>query len=274
VYWLDSHDCDFDAKATAICQLYVRSLRLYQQGELVICTDEKTGMPILQRKYPTKLARPGHPEKRTHEYIRHGTRALSASFVVPTGEVVRDLGPTRPSIAFATHLQPVADHFRTWSRITGVMDNRNTHGSQPACDALAARNGLVFESERLSTEAERRAFLTDPEHRYRFVFPPTHGSWRNQVELFVSVLARRCLRRGDFAGAAEFEERLAVYWEADHARKKHPYRWTYTGEPLVRGTPFGRTRRQQRQGRAWFRTRRQRFDRLRYSPRPYKRRAP
>jgi hypothetical protein len=231
-------------------------------------------MQILQRKYPTQLARPGHPEKREHEYIRHGTRVLIASFVVPTGEVDWNLGPTRTAIDFATHLQQVADHFRTWSRITWVMDNLNTHWSQPACDILAALNGLVFEPKRLSTGAERRALLADPEHRYRFVFTPTHGSWLNQVELFSSVLARRFLRRGDFAGAAEFEEHLAMYLEAYNAREKHPYRRTYTGQPLVRGTPFSRTRRPQRQGRAWFGTRRQWFDRVLYAPCPYKRRAP
>jgi len=272
VYWLNSHDPDFDAKAAAICRLYVRSPLLCQQGELVICTDEKTGMQILQRKYPTRLARPGHPEKREHEYIRHGTRALIASFVVPTGEVVWSLGPTRTSVDFANHLQQVAHHFRTWSRITWVVDNLNTHWSREACAVLAALNGLAFEPKRLSTGVERRAFLTDPEHRYRFVFTPKHGSWLNQVELWFSVLVRRFLKRGDFASAAECEQRLAVYLGAYNAREKHPYRWTYTGQPLIRGTPFSQTRRQQRQGRAWFGTRRQRFDRVLYSPRPYKQR--
>jgi hypothetical protein len=270
VYWLNSHDPDFDAKAKAICQLYVRSPVLCQQGELVICTDEKTGMQILQRKYPTRPARPGHPEKREHEYVRHGTRALIASFVVPTGEVVWSLGPTRTSIDFANHLRQVADHFREWSRITWVVDNLNTHWSREACQVLAALNRLAFEPKQLSTGAARRAFLTDPEHRYRLVFTPTHGSWLNQVEL----LARRFLKRGDFASAAEFERRLAVYLDAYNAREKHPYRWTYTGQPLVRGTPFSQTRRQQRRGRAWFGTRPQRFDRLLYPPRPYKRRTP
>ena len=47
VYWLNSHDPDFDAKAQDICQLYVDAPRLYQQGRLVICCDEKTGMQIL-----------------------------------------------------------------------------------------------------------------------------------------------------------------------------------------------------------------------------------
>ena len=43
VYWLNSHDPDFDAKAERICQLYVNAPKLYQHGELVICCDEKTG---------------------------------------------------------------------------------------------------------------------------------------------------------------------------------------------------------------------------------------
>jgi hypothetical protein len=50
VYWLNSHDPDFDDKAREICELYVKAPQLYQQGRLVICTDEKTGMQILQRK--------------------------------------------------------------------------------------------------------------------------------------------------------------------------------------------------------------------------------
>jgi len=43
VYWLNSHDPDFDAKARNICQLYVNALSYYQQGRIVICCDEKTG---------------------------------------------------------------------------------------------------------------------------------------------------------------------------------------------------------------------------------------
>jgi DDE superfamily endonuclease len=273
VYWLNSHDPDFGAKATAICQLYVRSPVLAQQGELVICTDEKTGMQILQRKYPTQPARPGYPEKGEHEYIRHGTRALIASFVVSTGEVVWNLGPTRTSIDFANHLRRVANRFRDWNRITWVVDNLNTHWSLEACQVLAALNSLLFEPRRLQTGAQRRAFLADPEHGHRFVFTPTHGSWLNQVELWFSVLARRFLKRGDFSSPVEFERRLAKYLDTYNARHAHPYRWTYTGQPLVRATPFSQTRRQQRQGRAWFGTRRQRFDRFLYSPRPYKRRT-
>jgi len=272
VYWLNSHDPDFDAKAEDICRLYLQAPALYQQGELVICCDEKTGMQILERKYPTKLAEPGKPEKREHEYIRHGTRALIASFVVPTGEVVWDLGVTRTSVDFAAHLVHVATHFREQKRFHWVMDNLNTHWSLEVCEYVAVLCDVPFEFRYLKTGAQRRAFLTDISHKHVFHFTPKHGSWLNQVELWFSTLARRWLKRGDFASAEEFIRRLWAYMEDYNTRCAHPYRWTYTGQPLVRATPFSQTRRQQRHGRAWFGTRPQRFERFLYPPRPYQRR--
>src|SRR5271168_3047330 len=53
VYWLNSHDPDFEVKAQAICKLYVAAPVMYQQGRLVICSDEKTGMQALGRPHPT-----------------------------------------------------------------------------------------------------------------------------------------------------------------------------------------------------------------------------
>ena len=92
VYWLNSHDPDFDAKAKEICKLYIDAPVMYEQGRLLICSDEKTGMQALGRPDPTKPAEPGKPARREQDYIRHGTRAFIASFIVPTGEVIGDLG--------------------------------------------------------------------------------------------------------------------------------------------------------------------------------------
>jgi len=50
VYWLNSHDPDLEAKAQDLGQLYRQALRFYQAGRLVICADETTGRPILQRR--------------------------------------------------------------------------------------------------------------------------------------------------------------------------------------------------------------------------------
>jgi hypothetical protein len=272
VYWLNSHDPDFDAKAQDICRLYVQAPSLYQHGELVICCDEKTGMQILQRKYPTRLAQPGQPEKREHEYIRNGTRALIASFVVPTGEVVWDLGTTRTSKDFAAHLAHVAARFSDTKRCHWVLDNLNTHWSLDVCAVIAQLNGVPFRAQDLQTGRDRRTFLTNPDHKHVFHFTPTHGSWLNQVELWFSTLARRWLKRADFASAADFCTRLQAYMDDYNRHRAHAYRWTYTGQPLVRATPFSQTRRQQHQGRAWFGIRPQQFQSFIYPPRPYKRR--
>lgn len=273
VYWLNSHDPDFDEKAREICQLYVDAPRLYQEGRLVICSDEKTGMQILERKYPTRPVEPGKPERREHEYIRHGARALIGSFVVPTGEVVWNLGLTRTSNDFAAHLAKVAERFAEMERFDWILDNLNTHWSLAVCQLVAKLSEVPFVPEALKTGTDRRAFLTDPSHKHVFHFTPKHGSWLNQVELWFGVLARRFLARGDFASAAEFENRLGQFLDDHNRNWAHPYRWTYTGQPLVRDTPFSKTRRQQKRGRACFSPRPKPYERFLYPPRPYTRTA-
>jgi DDE superfamily endonuclease len=271
VYWLNSHDPDFEAKAQTICQLYLQALRFYQEGRLVICADAKTGMQILQRRYRTQPVQPGKPEKREHEYIRHGVRALLASFVVPTGRLVWNLGQTRTSADWAAHLANVVHQLPAMQRYEWVVDNRNTHWSLDVCRLVAAWCDLPCAPKALERGAQRRAFLSDPTHKHVFHFAPQHGSWLNQVELWFSVLARRFLKRGDDDSAHAFDTRLTDYLEVYNTHHAHPYRWTYTGQPLVRATPFSQTRRQQRQGRAWFSPRPKPFERACYPPRPYRR---
>jgi len=70
--------------------------------------------------------------------------------------------------------------------------------------------------------------------------------------MFFSVLSRKLLRRDDFASAGAFAQRLGEWMAHYNGQWAHPYRWTYAGTPLVRDTPFDRTRRQQRRGRAFF----------------------
>ena len=248
VYWLNSDDPDFEAKAQEICKLYIKAPMMYQKGRLVICCDEKTGMQALGRPHPTQPAVPGKPERREQDYIRYGTRALIASFIVPTGELIGDLGPTRTSVDFATHLDHVAGQFPQIQGFDWVLDNLNTHWSLEVCRVIAQLCDVPFEAAVLQTGKQRRAFLTDPTHKHVFHFTPIHGSWLNQVELWFSVFGRRFLKRGDFASMADFEARLLRYVEDYNRCHAYPYRWTYTGTPLVRGTPFSQTRRQQRQG--------------------------
>jgi hypothetical protein len=139
------------------------------------------------------------------------------------------------------------------------------------CEYIAAFCDVPFELWLLKTGKQRRAFFTDPTHAHVFHFTPKHGAWLNQVELWFSVLSRRFLKRGDFASLAAFEQRLLRYLEQYNAQYAHPYRWTYTGQPLVRGTPFAQSRRQQHRGRAWVGPRQQPWERFLYPPQAYKR---
>jgi hypothetical protein len=208
VYWLNSHDPDFEAKAHDICSLYANALRFFEQGRLVLCSDEKTGMQILERKYPTQPIAPGNPEIREHEYIRQGTRALIASFVVPTGQVGWNLGTTRTSTDFAAHVANVIKQLPAMNRYDWVVDNLNTHWSLDLCRLVAQWSQVPLVAKDLRQGRQRRAFLSDPTHKHVFHFTPKHGSWLNQVELWFSVLARRFLKRGDFCSAQAFETRL------------------------------------------------------------------
>ena len=273
VYWLNSHDPDCEAKAQAICAWYLHALRFLAHDRVVICPDEKTGRQILQRKYPTPPMVPGKPEQREHEYIRPGVRALSAAFVVATGQVVWNVGQTRTSAECAAQLAHVVTQRPAMRRYDWGVDHLNTHGSLAVCRLVAQWCDVPYVAKDLRRGVQRRAFLSDPSHRHVFHFTPQHGSWRNHVELWFSVLARRFLKRGDFDSAHAFDARLTDYLEVYNTHHAHPYRWTYTGQPLVRATPFSHTRRQQRQGRAWVSARPQRFERALYPPRPYKRAA-
>jgi len=273
VYWLNSHDPAFEAKARDLTFLYVKALRCYEQGRLVICADEKTGMQILQRAYPTQPVQPGKPAKREHEYIRHGVRALLASFVVPTGHIVWHLGRTRTSADWAAHLAHVVHQLPTMARDDWGVDNLTTHWSLDVCRLVAHWCEVPFLPKALLRGAQRRAFLSDPTHQHVFHFTPKHGSWLNQVELWFSVCARRFLQRGDCCSVEDCAARLADSLDVYNTPQARPYRWTYTGQPLVRATPCSQTRHQPRQGRAWFSPRPKRFERAFYPPRPYKRAA-
>lgn len=226
--------------ALDICGLYLKAPVLYQQGELIVCTDEKTGIQALQRKHPGKPAAPGYVELREEEYIRHGTRCLLASFVVHSTEVFGDVTARRTNGDFRRHIGHVVQwlnqRYPQHVRVHWVMDNLNTHWSLPVCRLFARLNRVAFEPSKLQRGPQRRAFLCDGEHRHVIHFTPKHGSWLNQVELFFSVLARKVIRRGNFTSKADLTRKILAYLDYHNNYKAHPYSWTYTGKPLVTGT--------------------------------------
>jgi hypothetical protein len=234
-YWLHSDDPDFEAKALDICRLYLDAPRLYQQGELVLCVDEKTSIQALERARPTTPARPGRPERRDPEYIRHGTRCLIASLVVPTGQVLGSVTEHRGTWDYLRHMRDVLEKFPDVRRFHWVMDNLNTHWTFELCQYLGKLSGVWDDRPALRTGTQRRAFLTDPSHKHVVHYTPKHGSWLNQIEIWFGVLSRRLLRRGEFCSVQELAERMLAFIDYYNRHDAHPYEWTYTGKPLVSG---------------------------------------
>jgi transposase len=237
--WMHSDDPEFEAKALDLCGLYLKAPELFRKGELVLSTEEKTGIQALERKHPGKPMTFGHAERREPEYIRHGTRCLLATFVVPTGRVFGDVTAQRTNEDYRAHLRRVVSgldrYYPEATKFHWVMDNLNTHWSLPVCELFARLNGVAFEAKKLERGPQRRAFLTDAEHRHVVHFTPKHGSWLNQVELWFSVLERRVLRRGNFTSKADLARKILAYIEYHNTCKARPYQWTYTGKPLVTG---------------------------------------
>jgi DDE superfamily endonuclease len=234
-YWLHSDDPDFEAKALDICRLYLAAPKLYQQGELVICVDEKTGIQALERLHPTKPMRPRQPELQEFEYIRHGTRCLLASLVVPTGQVIGSVTAHRGRWDYVRHIRDVVVKFPHIKRFHWVMDNLNTHWTFELCQYLGKLSGVWEDRPPLRTGAQRRAFLSDLSHKHAVHYTPKHGSWLNQIEIWFGVLARRVLRRGEFRSVEELAQRILAYIDYYDSHQAHPYAWTYTGKPLVSG---------------------------------------
>jgi len=233
IQWLHSDDPDYEAKALHIARLYLDAPRLYQHGELVLCVDEKTSIQALERKHPGRPLATGRPERREFEYIRHGTRCLIASLLVPTGQIIGDVSARRTSRDFGRHLQHVAEQFPDAQRFHWVMDNLNTHWNLALCRRIARLSGVPFEPKQLRTGTQRRAFLTDPDHKHVLHFTPKHGSWLNQIEIWFGVLQRRVIRRGNFRSKADLARKILEYIVYYDTHLAHPYCWTYTGKPLA-----------------------------------------
>jgi transposase len=177
---------------------------------VVLCVDEKPQVQALDRTQPVLPMAPARTERRTHDYVRHGTTSLFAALNVATGAVIGRCHRRHRSREFIKFLDHVD---ATLVREPGVsvhvvLDNYGTH----------------------KTAAVKRWFLRHPE--YHLHFTPTSASWLNQVERFFAAITEDRIRRGAFTSVPQLERAIADYL-AEHNKNPRPFTWTADADSIL-----------------------------------------
>jgi transposase len=197
-HYMASPDPHFEAKAKDVLGLYLQP----PEQAVVFCIDEKTAIQALDRTQPSLPLRPGQPERHTVDYVRHGTVPLFAALEVHSGKVLGRCAPRHTSEAFVAFLeQALARHRRKIIHV--ILDNLSVHKT-PAVKAWAAAHPQVH-----------------------FHFTPTYASWLNQVEIWLGLIIRDCIRRGIFHSVPDLTHQIMNYIRL-YNRDAQPFHWTYS----------------------------------------------
>ena len=175
---------------------------------LVLCVDEKTQIQALDRSQPLLPMRPGQAERRTHDYVRHGTTSLFAALEVKSGRVVGDFHARHRSVEFRKFLDRIETAVPRELDVHLILDNYGTHKT-PLIHRWLARHP-----------------------RFHVHFTPTSASWLNLVERWFAALTEKQIRRGVHRSTRELEEAIRRYIETTNHRPK-PFRWTKTADEIL-----------------------------------------
>lgn len=199
-----SNDPFFVEKVHDVVGLYMNP----PDHALVLAVDEKSQCQALDRMQPVLPLAPGVAERRTHDYVRHGTTSLFAALDIKTGKVIASCKRRHRHQEFLSFLKQVEKQVPDNLDVHLVLDNYATH----------------------KTPVIKRWFERRP--HWHLHFTPTGASWLNQVERFFALITERCIRRGTFQSVAHLEKSIRAYVDA-HNTTTTPFKWVADADTIL-----------------------------------------
>jgi transposase len=198
-----STDPELAAKVTDVVGLYLAP----PENAIVLCVDEKSQIQALDRTAPILPLQPGLAERRSHDYVRHGTSTLFAALDIATGQFTAACRNRHRHQEFLAFLRQVA-RAHPGRDLHLVMDNYAAH-KHPAIRAWLEKNPRVTVH-----------------------FTPTHASWMNLVEVWFSIIERQAIHRGTFTSVKDLNHKIRAFITGWNDRA-HPFTWTRTPDQIL-----------------------------------------
>lgn len=178
------------------------------EAAVVLCVDEKSQVQALARSQPAFPMMPGMPERRTHDYVRHGTTTLFAAMNVADGTVISSLHRRHRATEFKKFLTKIDAQVPDHLDVHLICDNYGTH-----------KHPII------------KAWLeTHP--RVTLHFTPTYSSWLNLVERFFGYVTADLLQRSDHRSVQALEADIRNWVKAWNEDPK-PFVWTKTADQIL-----------------------------------------
>jgi len=162
---------DYIAKMEDVLETYERP---YDPQEPVVCLDEKP-VTLHADVRPASHAKPGREARQDNEYERRGTANIFCAVEPKAGRHFTFPTPDRSAFEFAKVAFDPALQYPAATTIHLILDNLNIHRRKSLTDLLGNDVG------------------SEVWDRFTVHYTPTHGSWLNQAEIEIGILARQCL---------------------------------------------------------------------------------